>query len=239
MKHILAIIQARGGSKGIPGKNIRPLLDKPLIAWTIEAAKQSKRVSRVIVSTDSEEIAEIAKAHGAEVPFLRPKEFATDGAKSVSLLAHALNWLREHEGYTPNLVVQLKPTNPLRTGEHIDTCIELFTHSHNLDAVITVTPSPAHPLKTWKFSNEYLEPFIPEEVFQIKEASKLPRQQLPEAYVQNSCVHVIHPDVILRKHSSIGTHVKGVVLKREESINIDSMFDFEIAELLMKKKHAH
>ena len=233
---VLAIIQARGGSKGIPGKNIKLLLGRPLIYWTIDAAKMAQAVSRVIVSTDDEEIAKISRACGAEVPFMRPKEFAADNAKSIGLLKHALEWLAEHEHYHPDAVVQLKPTNPLRRAEHIDQCVEEFFKTPGIDSLITVTKSPAHPLKTWKFEQGFLAPFVPEEVFGIHEAAKMPRQALPEAFVQNSCVHVIHPDTILKKNSSIGTRVKGVVMDAEDSINIDRALDFEIAEILLKKR---
>lgn len=236
-KKVLAIIQARGGSKGVPWKNIKILAGKPLIAWTIEAAENAKTVNRVIVSTDDSKIAEVAKNFGAEVPFLRPAEFATDNAKSLGLLKHALDWLRENENYVPNIVVQLKPTNPLRAAEHIDACAKSFLESPEVDSLITVTKSPAHPLKTWKFNNGLLTPFVPEEVYGIKEAAKQPRQALPEAFVQNSCVHVINPKTILVKNSSIGTKVKGFIMGREDSMNIDTAFDFEVAELLMKKKH--
>lgn len=234
--NVLAIIQARGGSKGIPGKNVKPLCGKPLIVWTIEAAKKAKTVTRVIVSTDDKKIAEVAKQYGAEVPFLRPAELAGDGAKSIGLLEHALTFLKEKEGYEATAVVQLKPTNPLRTSETIDRCVELYKKSPGIDAVITVVKAPIHPLKCWKFEGEFVEPFVPESVFGIKEASKSPRQKLPEAYGNNSCVHVINPKTILEKHSSIGTKVKGVVLSREESVNIDEPIDFEIAEILMRKR---
>lgn len=234
---VLAIIQARGGSKGIPHKNIKPLCGKPLIGWTIEAALASKLVTRVIVSSDDDEILKVSKGYGAEVPFKRPAEFATDGAKSIGLLEHALKWLAENENYSPDAVVQLKPTNPLRTGDHIDTCVERFFQEPTLDAVITVVKASIHPLKTWKFEGEHLVPFIPEEVFGIHEAAKTPRQQLPEAYGNNSCVHVLNPKTILEKHSSIGTRVAGVELSREESINIDEPIDFDIAELLLQRKN--
>src|SRR3989344_4816938 len=234
--NILAIIQARGGSKGIPGKNIKSLCGKPLIAWTIEAAKKAKTVTRVIVSTDDKEIAKVSRKYGAEIPFLRPEKFATDVAKSIGLLEHALNFLKEKEGYVADAVVQLKPTNPLRTAETIDKCVELYKASPGIDAVITVVKAPIHPLKCWKFDGEFVEPFVPENVFRIKEASKTPRQKLPEAYGNNSCVHVINPKTILEKHSSIGVKVKGVVLSREDSINIAVLIDFEIAEMIMNKR---
>lgn len=233
---VLGIIQARGGSKSIPKKNIKELAGKPLIAWTIEEAKKSKAITRLIVSTDDKEIAEISRSYGAEVPFIRPTEFATDQAKSIGVLKHALKWLADNEKYNPDAVVQLKPTNPLRRVEHIDKCLEVFFNSPNIDAVITITKSPAHPLKSWKFTGEFLEPFVPEKVYGIKEAAKMPRQTLPEAYVNNSCVHVINPKTILEKNSSIGTKVKGVVLSREDSINIDDKLDFKIAQILIKER---
>jgi CMP-N-acetylneuraminic acid synthetase len=236
MSNVLAIIQARGGSKGIPRKNIKELLGKPLIAWTIEAARAARLVTRVIVSTDDVEIAEVAKEWGAEVPFLRPAELASDEAKSIGLLTHALNWLSTNENYQTDIVVQLKPTNPLRRAETIDRCVELYKSSPGIDAVITVVKAPIHPLKTWKFDGEFLTPFVPEDVFGIKEASKTPRQKLPEAFGNNSCVHVINPKTILEKQSSIGTKVKGVILTREESINIDDPIDFLVAEILMRSK---
>jgi len=234
--NILGIIQARGGSKGVPGKNIKGLKGKPLIAWTIEEAKRSKFITRLIVSTDDEEIAKIACEYGAETPFMRPSEYASDKAKSLGLLQHALNWLKENENYKTDILVQLKPTNPLRTAEHIDKCVEVYKRHNDLDAVITVTKSPAHPLKCWSVEEEYLQPFVPEDVYGINEAAKQPRQSLPEAYVNNSCVHVINPITILKKKSSIGKKVVGVIMDRKEAVNIDDEFDFEIAELLMKKR---
>ncbi len=234
---VLGIIQARGGSKSIPKKNIKLLAGKPLITWTIEEAKKARSITKLIVSTDDREIAEVCQEFGAEAPFLRPKEYATDQAKSIGVLRHALEWLGANQNYYPDVVVQLKPTNPLRRAEHIDDCVKLFLASPEIDAVITVTKSPAHPLKCWKFKDEFLEPFVPEEAYGIKEAAKMPRQMLPEAYVNNSCVHVINPATILKKSSSIGTKVKGVILNREDSINIDDELDFKIAELLIKEKH--
>ena len=132
--NVLAIIQARGGSKEIPGKNIRLLAGKPLIVWTIEAAKAAKTITRVIVSTDDEEIAMVSRQAGAEVPFLRPPELASDNAKSVGLLRHALRRLWEQEGFKTDVVVQLKPTTPLRTSEHIDQCVSLFLIEPDLDS---------------------------------------------------------------------------------------------------------
>lgn len=231
----LGIIQARGGSKGVPGKNIRSFAGKPLIAWTIEEALKATRLTRVVVSTDDEEIARIAKEYGAEVPFMRPAELASDSAKSIGLLQHALLWLKEQESYEPDAVVQLKPTNPLRKAQTIDACVEAFSKDESLDSLITVTKASHHPLKTWKFVDDLLVPFVPEDVYGIKESAKAPRQSLPEAYANNSAVHVIRPRTILEKGSSVGTRVGGFVLGREESMNIDDLLDFEIAEFLHRR----
>lgn len=235
--NVLAIIQARGGSKGVPGKNVKSLLGKPLIAWTIEAALSAKSVTRTIVSTDDAAIAEAARAAGAEVPFMRPAELASDDAKSIGLLQHALSWLKKHEAYSPDVVVQLKPTNPLRTADHIDQCVQAYLDHHGVDSVITVVEAPIHPLKTWRLNGEYLIPFIPEEVSGIAESVKMPRQKLPQAFGNNSCVHVINPETI-RSGSSIGKKVVGVVLSREESVNIDDPIDFDIAEMLLRRRLA-
>lgn len=233
----LATIQARGGSKGIPGKNIKLLAGKPLIAWTIEAALNSKLVERVVVSTDDETIAQISRQYGAEVPFLRPKEFASDDAKSVGLLNHALTWLKDNESYEPDILVQLKPTNPLRTSAHIDACIYSYLASPEIDSLITLTKSPAHPLKTFRFNGDLIIPFIPaDELFGLNEAAKMPRQKLPEAFVQNSCVNVINPKTIFLKNSSLGKVVKGFVMNRIDSINIDDELDFMLAGVIIKKR---
>lgn len=233
---VLALIQARGGSKGIPGKNIKDLAGKPLIAWTIEAAQHARTVNRIIVSTDDEAIASVARAYGVEVPFMRPPELATDGAKSIGLLEHALTTLKETEGYICDALVQLKPTNPMRSAAHIDDCVDMFFIDPTIDSVISVVKAPIHPLKTWRLEEGFASPFVPESVFGIHEAAKQPRQQLPEAYGNNSCVHVINPRTILEKHSSVGTVVKAYVMSPEDSINIDTPMDFDIAAMLMQRK---
>lgn len=236
---VLAIIQARGGSKRLPGKNIKSLGGKPLISWTIEAAKNARYVSRVIVSTDDAAIASVAKAAGAEVPFMRPAELATDTAKSHGLLEHALLWLKEHEGYVPDLVVQLKPVNPLRTAATIDACIEQYD-ADNFDSLITVQPVSEHPYKTWRFdaSGHTLEPFVSKAEHGLDEPAKMPKQLLAPAYIQNSCVHIIAPSTILKKSSSIGIKVQGFVMDAKEGINIDTEEDFVIAGFLISQlKH--
>jgi CMP-N,N'-diacetyllegionaminic acid synthase len=143
-KHtVLGIITARGGSKGIPGKNIKPLLGKPLIAYTIEAALQSKALDRLILSTDDEGIAEVAKKYGCDVPFMRPKELAEDNTPHLPVMQHAVNWLKDHEGHAPDYVMILQPTSPLRQAFHIQEAVELI-RSSGADSVLSVAEVPEH-----------------------------------------------------------------------------------------------
>jgi len=139
-KQILAIITARGGSKGVPRKNIRVLGSKPLIAWTIEAALRSIDSMRLIVSTDNAEIAEVSREYGAEIPFLRPVELAGDTSTSVSAVLHAVVWLAEHENYRPDLILLLQPTSPFRSSQDIDSSLKL-QRENAADAVVSVTPN--------------------------------------------------------------------------------------------------
>ena len=138
---VLAIIPARGGSKGIPRKNIRNFREFPLIAWSIAAAKQSELVTRVIVSTDDEEIAAVARAWGAETPFLRPAEFSQDKTTDLPVFEHALNWLAEHENYRPELVVQLRPTSPIRPRSCVDDALRILLQHADADSVRGVVPA--------------------------------------------------------------------------------------------------
>lgn len=235
-REILAIIPARGGSKSIQRKNIKPLLGLPLIAYTIREAQKSQYITRLIVSTDDEEIARIAHHYGAEVPFLRPAELALDHVTDLPVFQHCLIWLREHEGYQPEIVVHLRPTAPLRTSSHIDQGIELLLNSPQVDAVRSVCPAGQHPLKTWAIKDEWLKPFVPENVYDISEAYNRPRQQLPQAFIQNGSVDVVRTKVILDLNSMTGHRIKAFVMDELDSVNIDSPLDWALAEILMKSR---
>lgn len=236
--HILAIIQARGGSKGVPGKNIRPLAGKPLIAWTVEAARASRRVTRVVVNTDDPEIADVAKRYGAEVPFLRPAELATDKAPSMPLFLHALAWFAEHEGYRPDAIVQLKPTNPLRGAAHIDAAVDLFFVAPACDSVLSVSPVHDHPWKIWKVGADgFMTTFLPESFTGVKDAPRMRRQDLPPAFRHNGAVNVIASATILGQHSMNGELVKAYVMDAEEdALNIDTLRDFLVAEAALRER---
>lgn len=233
---ILATVLARGGSKGLPGKNIKSLLGKPLLAYTIEEAKKSKYINKIVLSTDYEDIAEVGRQYGAEVPFMRPAELAGDNVMDQPVIKHALDWLRENENYVPDIIVHLVPTAPLRKAEHIDKGVEIFLEHPDADSVRSVVESPKHPLKCWSLENQILKTFIPKNIYGFEEPYSMPRQKLPRAYVNNGSVYVIKPSVILEKNSMAGDKIYGFEMPAENSINIDDKFDFMMAEMIIKKE---
>lgn len=233
---VLALILARGGSKGVPGKNIKELLGKPLIAHTIEEAKKSRYINRIVLSTDDSKIAEVGEKYGAEVPFMRSAELAQDDTLDLPVILHALEWLKEHEEYVPDIIAHLVPTAPLRRAEHIDYGIELLLKHPDADAVRSVVKAPKHPLKCWRLENNHLTPFIPPEVYGFKEPYNMPRQKLPEAYVNNGAVNIIKRDTILNKHSITGDVIYGFEMPEKNSVNIDSELDFKLAEIFLKEE---
>ena len=232
---ILALVPARGGSKAIPRKNIRLLAGEPLIAFTIREARDSRYITRVIVSTEDDDIACISREHGAEVPFMRPGDLAEDDTTDLPVFQHALNWLKENESFVPEIVIHLRPTAPLRKVKHIDKGIEILLNNPEADCVRSVCLAPKNPLKMWKIENNWLKPFISESFSGLKEAYNLPRQKLPVAYIQNGSVDVIRSKTILEKNSMTGDFILPLIMNIEESINIDNELDFLIAELIMKK----
>ncbi|PIR20604.1 MAG: hypothetical protein COV45_05240 [Deltaproteobacteria bacterium CG11_big_fil_rev_8_21_14_0_20_47_16] len=232
---IVGIIPARAGSKSIKNKNLKMLGGKPMIAYTIEAAKQSRHIGRVIVTTEDEGIASVAKEYGAEVPFLRPKELAEDHVTDLPVFQHVLHELAQQENYFPKIVVQLRPTSPLRRTIDIDGAIELFLQSPEVDCVRTVTAALQHPLKMWRIEDGSLVPFIAPSLYGIEEAYNQPRQKLPKAFVQNGAVDVIRAETILEKNSMSGSVMKAFVMDEDISVNVDSPIDFELAELALSQ----
>ena len=230
---ILGLIPARGGSKSIPRKNIKPLAGRPLIAYSIQAALESRLINRVVVSTDDSEIGEVAKQYGAEVPFLRPKELALDDVTDLPVFRHCLDWLKALENYVPDVVVHLRPTAPLRTSRHIDEAIEFLLKSPDADSVRSVCHAGSHPLKVWKIHAGWLVPFVPQDVHGIPEAYNEPRQKLPEAFLQNGAVDVIRVEVLTHSHSMSGRRIKPYLMDEIDSVNIDSPIDWVLAEVMM------
>ena len=233
---VLALVIARGGSKGLPRKNVRLLAGKPLVAYPIEEAKKSKYVDRVILTTDDLEIAEIGRQYGAETPFMRPAELAKDATTELPVVQHALNWLRENENYIPDIVVRLVPTSPLSTAEYIDKGIEILIQNPDADSVRSVAESPKHPLKCWRFEDRKLIPFVPKEIYGFDEPYTMPRQKLPKAYVNNGAVDVLRPNVILEKNSWLGEKIYGFEMPAKSSVNIDTLEDFMEAEKILNQK---
>ncbi len=232
-QRILALIPARGGSKGVPRKNLKPLAGLPLIAHSINHAKQSQYIDRTIVSTDDEEIARTAREYGAEVPFLRPKELAEDLTPDYPVFAHCLEWLEAHEGYRPGIVVHLRPTGATRTVRQIDESIELLERHPEADAVRSVHEPDKTPYKMWRPEGEYMVPFLAGTG--IAEHYNAPRQLLPKVYATNANIGVVRYRTLIEKKSVIGERVLPYVVT-EPNTDFDTPFDFEIGELILKRR---
>lgn len=226
MTHILAIIPARGGSKGIPRKNIRPFAGYPLIAWSIAAAKQSSLVTRIIVSTDDEEIASVAREWGAETPFLRPAKLAQDKTTDLPVFEHALKWLEEIEGYHPDVVVQLRPTSPIRPRTMVDEAVNVLLNHEDADCVRGVVPAAQNPFKMWRFNGEEKPLSQLLEVPGIAEPYNAPRQVLPPVYWQTGHIDAIRASTIVNKKSLTGDIVYPLVIDPKFTVDIDTLADW-------------
>lgn len=231
---VLALIPARGGSKGIPRKNIRDFAGAPLIAYSIAAGLQSQRVTRVIVSTDDEEIAAVARQWGAETPFSRPAEFAQDATTDLPVFLQALAWLAEHENYHPELVVQLRPTSPVRPVGLIDEAIELMLTNPQADCVRGVVPSGQNPYKMWQIEpdSHQLKPLL--SLPNLKEPYNAPRQELPKTYWQTGHIDVIRTSTILEKGSLTGDIILPVLIDPHYTVDIDTPADMARYARLMQ-----
>ncbi len=242
MVEVLALIPARGGSKSIPRKNIQPFAGQPLIAYSIAAGLAAETVTRVIVSTDDQEIAAVARRYGAETPFLRPAEFSLDNTPDLPVFQHALRWLAEHEGYRPEIVVQLRPTSPFRRVRHIDEAVYCLTDRPEADAVRAVCIPFQNPFKMWQMGPDgFMRPLIPDvevgvhaDVHRRKEPYNMPRQVLPEVYWQTGYVDAAWADTILTKNSMTGERILPLVIDPSEWIDIDSPDDWRRAERLLE-----
>jgi len=227
VKHeVLAVIPARGGSKGIPRKNIRNFAGYPLIAYSITAALQSEMVTRVIVSTDDVEIAEVARQFGAETPFLRPLELAQDNSTDLPLFEQALQWLRENEGYTPEVVVQLRPTSPIRPASLVDDAVRLLLEHPDADCVRGVVGAGQNPYKMWQIDSNSgrMTPLVT--VDGIAEPYNAPRQALPSAFWQTGHIDAIRTSTILEKHSLTGQVILPLIIDSRYTVDIDNLSDW-------------
>lgn len=221
-ERVLGLIPARGGSKGIPGKNTIDLAGKPLIAWTIEAALRSSYLDRVVLTSDSEDIQRVAREHGCEVPFTRPAELATDAAPGIDPVLHALDTLGDEFGW----VVLLQPTSPLRTAADIDGAIEHCV-AHRAPACVSVSPTPHSPYWTFVLDGESrMQPVV--------ELTAARRQDLPATVMLNGAVYVAKVAELRAAGTFLQPSTVAYVMPFERSVDIDTRFDLRVAELLLR-----
>lgn len=228
---VLAIVQARGGSKSIPRKNLRQLAGHPLVAYSIAAAQAATGVTRLIASTDDPEIAAICRRYGAEVPFLRPAQLAEDATPDLPLFQHALEWLAAEEGYRPDVVVQLRPTSPLRPAHLIDQAIKALWACPSADCVRGVTIPTQNPYKMWRPGPAgFLQPLLASE---FAEPYNMPRQKLPLVYWQTGHIDAIRTATIVQQQSLTGQQVLPLEIDGIYWVDIDTEADWSYAEWLI------
>ena len=228
---VVAIIPARGGSKGIPGKNIIDLDGKPLIHYSIRHAKESKFCDRVIVSSDSDEINKKSKDLGAEVLFKRPNEISTSDTLDYPVFKHAINYLNKNEGWYPDIVVHLRPTSPYRDKTLIDEGIELLAKSQGIDSVRSVSLVDQHPFRMFKMDSDGL--ILPYVETDNGDPFLLRRQDLPELYYYNCVLDVTWSKTIIEKESMTGRKIKPLIINHSDSYDIDTMHDLEVVKSLV------
>jgi CMP-N-acetylneuraminic acid synthetase len=243
MTEVLVLIPARGGSKSIPRKNIRPFAGHPLIAYSIAAGLAAETVTRVIVSTDDEEIAQVSRNYGAETPFLRPIEISQDNTPDLPVFQHALQWLANTESYEPDIVVQLRPTSPFRRVWHVDQAVYRLLEQPAADAVRTVCVPFQNPFKMWRIGQDgFMHPLLEPQFLAgnwhttglRNEPYNMPRQELPEVYWQTGYVDAAWADTILSKNSMTGSRILPLIIDPSEWIDIDSPDDWRRAERLLE-----
>jgi CMP-N-acetylneuraminic acid synthetase len=227
-----AFVFARGGSKGLPGKNIRLLRGKPLIAWSIEQALAVSRIERVIVSTDCEEIASIAKTYGAQVPFIRPAEFAGDKSPEWLAWRHALTYLEVTEGHLPEAMISVPATAPLRTSTDLDNCLDEYEKGE-VDVVITVTE--AHRSPYFNMVKKNTDGTV--ELVNPPQTTITRRQDVPQVYDIATVAYVAKPNFVITHNAIFEGRVRAVKIPPERAIDIDTLLDFQIAECLLSNRN--
>jgi YrbI family 3-deoxy-D-manno-octulosonate 8-phosphate phosphatase len=228
---VLALVLARGGSQGIPRKNLQLLAGHPLVAWSIASARAAQSVTRVIASTDDEEIAAVCRRFGADVPFMRPSSIAAADTPDLPVFQHALAWLAEHERYRPDIVVQLRPTSPLRPRGLIDHAVSVLRADDQADCVRGVTPAGQNPYKMWRSdATGYLSPLMQGE---FAEPYNMPRQQLPSVFWQTGHIDAIWSRTILERSSLTGNRVRPVTIESKYCVDIDTQRDLQLASWVL------
>lgn len=231
MYHILCIIPARSGSKGLPNKNIKLFKGHPLFTWSITQAKQSKYVKhmKIVVSTDSKEYLGIAKKYGAEAPFLRPIEISGDLSTDYDFIKHTIDWYQDNSNYKPDIILQLRPTQPCRKTSDIDKCLDIFVENYDkYDSLRSVVEYDKSPYKMYRITNELLQP-IHQEIDGIKEPFNQCRQVLPKTYLHNGYIDIIKKSILDRETIS-GDVIYPFVMKKCDTIDIDNQEDWIKAE---------
>lgn len=231
--NVVALICARGGSKGLHGKNVKPLAGKPLIAWAIESARSVPRVARTIVSTDSREIADAARAAGAEVPFLRPPELARDDSPEWAVWRHALKWIEEHHGAPPDALLVVPATAPLRAREDLDRCLDEFARG-DADVVITVTEAHRSP---W-FNMVRANPDGTVGLVIPPSAAIARRQDAPPVFDITTVAYVASPAFVMTQSGVFQGRVRAVQVPSERALDIDTPLDFEMAEWFVARRNS-
>lgn len=229
--NFVVVIPARGGSKSIPLKNIQLLGGRPLISYTIEYAKQSKKVSHVVVSTDNEEIAQISKKYGAEVPFLRPDEISGDAVQDYPVIKHALEVLEGIYQEKIDAIVWLRPTSPLRPVSLIEKAYSLLEEHPNCTSIRSVVKSTEHPYRQWKINGVFMEG-VSSNIF---ESYNMPRQKLPDVYFQSGDIEVVRRETILNNTIS-GDRVIPLIIQQKDMLDIDHFNDLKKAEHKLNQK---
>lgn len=231
MSEIIGLITARGGSKSVPGKNIKPLAGKPLIAWSIEAALQCKELSRVIISTDDEEIAAVSRQWGADVPFMRPAELSQDDSSHISVVLHAIDWLAKEEEFYPDYILLLQPTSPFRSTEDIKQAIKLVKDRHAV-AVVSVSEAKNHPYLCKRILDDgTLAEFMETDIGYLR------RQVLPAAYAENGAIYLSKRLSFLQDQCFLPEGTIAYVMPEERSLDIDTAWDWHMAELILKDQY--
>jgi len=230
---VLGVVTARGGSKALPRKNLTPLAGEPLIMHVARAAIRAQTVTRVILSSDDNEIQRVARENGLEVPFVRPQELAQDLTPDFPVFQHALQTLDKQEGYRPDLVVHLRPTCPQLRSEWIDEAVELLRSHPEADSLRGVIPAEASAFKMWEKRGEYLEPVVIGERWNLEEAYNLPRQLLPKFHIQTGCVDVIRYRTIVEQGSMTGKKILAFEMS-ERTVDIDTAEDLKAAARAIK-----
>lgn len=228
MINVLTIIPARGGSKGVPRKNIKVINGSPLIAYTIKEAKKSKYIGRIIISTEDEEISNISKEYGGEVPFLRPKELAQDSTPGIDPVIHCMEWLKLNEGYVPDYVCLLQCTSPFRKVKQIDEAIELIVNS-NADSLVSVCESEVSPYWMKKIENNVMKDFLDGIPVYVR------RQDIPTVYRLNGAIYLARTESLLKNRSFNTENTLPFIMDRISSIDIDDMIDLKFSEFIMKE----